>query len=139
RGATMSGRARVSTPAMRVALGALVVALALVSWTLADALRSQPLPDTPPTTIASLEMIRNPSTRPPADITTAVDKDLFASDLAATDEPYRMPGESDGKEKQTVETMKTIVLGTVVATDGRSLATILLGDAYSKLLHVGVK
>ena len=135
----MSGRAGINTPAMRVALGALVVALALVLWTLADALRSQPLPETPPTTIASLETIRNHSTRPPADITTAVDKDLFASDRAAPDEPYRMPGESDGKEKPTVEPMKPTVLGTAVATDGRSFATLQLGDASPTLVHVGDK
>ena len=135
----MSGRARVNTPAMRVALGAVVVALALVLWTLAEALRSQPLPDAPPTTIASLETIRNHSARPPADITTAVDKDLFAPDRAAPDEPYRMPGESDGKEKPTVEPMKPIVLGTAVATDGRSFATLQLGDASPALVHVGDK
>jgi hypothetical protein len=135
----MSGGVSFSTTSMRVAIGSLIVALALVLWTLADALRSQPLPDPPPTTVASLETIRNHSTRPPADITTAIDKDLFASDRSAPDEPYRMPGESDGKEKSTVEPMKPIVLGTAVATDGRSFATLQLGDASPTLVHVGDK
>lgn len=135
----MSARAWMNTPGMRMAIGALVLAIALVSWTLIDALRGQPLPDTPPTTVASLETITNHSTRPPADIMTAVDKDLFASDRSAPDEPYRLPGESDGKDKPAVEPMKPTVLGTAVATDGRSFATLQLGDASPTLVHVGDK
>lgn len=135
----MSARAWASTPAMRAAIGALVVAVVLVSWTLINALRREPLPDAPPTTLASLETITNHSARPPADITTAVEKDLFAPDRSPPDAPYRMPGESDGKEKPTVEPMKPIVLGTAVATDGRSFATLQLGDGSPTLVHVGDK
>lgn len=135
----MSLRALLATPAMRVAATAFVVGVALVVWTLTLALRSEPLPDTPPTTVASLGTITNHSARPPADITTAVDKDLFAADRSAPDEPYRMPGESDGKDKPTVEPMKPVVLGTAVATDGRSFATLQLGDASPTLVHVGDK
>jgi len=135
----MSARGWTNMPAMRVAIGTLVLAVVLVSWTSINALRSQPLPDTPPTTVASLETITNHSTRPPADIMTAVDKDLFASDRSAPDEPYRMPGESDAKDKPAVEPMKPIVLGTAVATDGRSFATLQLGDASPTLVHVGDK
>jgi len=131
--------ARTSAPGMRVAIGVLVISVALVTWTLAQALRSQPLPDTPPTTVASLEMITHGSARPPADIEMAVDKDLFAADRSAPDAPYRMPGESDGKEKSTVEPMKPIVLGTAVATDGRSFATLQLGDASPTIVRVGDK
>jgi len=131
--------ARTSATGMRVAIGVLVISVALVTWTLAQALRSQPLTDTPPTTVASLEMITHGSARPPADIETAVDKDLFAADRSAPDAPYRMPGESDGKEKSTVEPMKPIVLGTAVATDGRSFATLQLGDASPTIVRVGDK
>jgi hypothetical protein len=126
-------RAWASTPGQRVAIGALVL------WTLVGALRTEALPDAPPTTVASLETITKHSSRPPADIMTAVDKDLFASDRTAPDEPYRMPGESDGKDKPAVEPMKPIVLGTAVATDGRSFATLQLGDASPTLVHVGDK
>lgn len=135
----MSGRAWTSATGARVAIGALTLAVALVLWTLVGALRSEPLPDTPPTTVASLETISNRAPRPPADIMTAVDKDLFASDRSAPDAPYRMPGESDGKDKPTVEPMKPIVLGTAVATDGRSFATLQLGDASPTLVRVGDK
>jgi hypothetical protein len=135
----MNVRAVLNTRAMRVAVTALVVAIALVLWTLTRALRSEPLPDTPPTTVASLEAIGTHSPRAPADIEPAVDKDLFAADRSAPDAPYRMPGESDGKEKSTVEPMKPVVLGTAVATDGRSFATLQLGDASPALVRVGDK
>jgi hypothetical protein len=135
----MNLRAFLSAPGIRVAATAFVVGVALVVWTLTRALRSEPLPDTPATTVASLETITNHSTRPPADIAAAVDKDLFAGDRSAPDEPYRMPGESDGKDKPTVEPMKPVVLGTAVATDGRSFATLQLGDASPTLVHVGDK
>jgi hypothetical protein len=131
--------ARASTPGMRVAICAFVVSVAVVTWTLAQALRSHPLPDTTPTTIASLETIAQGSARPPADIATAVDKDLFAADRSAPDAPYRMPGESDEKQKSTVEPMKPSVLGTAVATDGRSFATLQLGDASPTIVRVGDK
>ena len=35
--------------------------------------------------------------------------------------------------------MKPIVLGTAVATDGRSFATVQLGDGRPTLVHVGDK
>jgi hypothetical protein len=135
----MNLRAVLNARAMRAAVTALVVALALVLWTLTRALRSEPLPDTPPTIVASLEAIGKHSTPAPADIQTTVDKDLFAADRSAPDAPYRMPGESDGKEKSTVEPMKPVVLGTAVATDGRSFATLQLGDASPALVRVGDK
>jgi hypothetical protein len=135
----MNLRALSNIPAMRVAGTAFVVAIALVLWTLTRSLRSEPLPDTPPTTIPSLETIGKHATRAPADIEAAVDKDLFTPDRSAPDAPYRMPGESDGKEKATVEPMKPVVLGTAVATDGRSFATLQLGDASPTLVHVGDK
>jgi hypothetical protein len=135
----MSGRAWTSATGTRVAIGVLTLSVALVLWTLVGALRSEPLPDTLPTTVASLETISNRAPRPPADIMTAVDKDLFASDRSAPDAPYRMPGESDEKDKPTVEPMKPIVLGTAVATDGRSFATLQLGDAPPTLVRVGDK
>jgi len=135
----MNLRVVLSEPPMRVAATAFLVGVALVVWALTNALRSEPVPDTPPTTVASLETMTNHSARSPADIAAAVDKDLFAADRSAPDAPYRMPGESDGKAKPTVEPMKPVVLGTAVATDGRSFATLQLGDASPTLVHVGDK
>ena len=69
----------------------------------------------------------------------AVENDLFASDRSAPSAPYRMPGETCRDDKPAVEPMKPIVLGTAVATDGRSFATVQLGDGRPTLVHVGDK
>ena len=53
--------------------------------------------------------------------------------------PYRMPGEHAPDDKPVIEPMKPIVLGTVVATDGRSFATVQLGNDRPTLVHVGDK
>ena len=50
-----------------------------------------------------------------------------------------MPGESAPDDKPVVEPMKPLVLGTAVANDGRSFATLRLGDATPTLVHVGDK
>jgi hypothetical protein len=50
-----------------------------------------------------------------------------------------MPGESAPDNKPVVEPMKPLVLGTAVANDGRSFATLQLGDATPTLVHVGDK
>jgi len=135
----MSARLWAGTPSMRVATGALAIAVALLSWALVDGLRAPGLPDAPPATVASLETIANHAERPPADIAAAVDNDLFAPDRSAPDRPYRLPGENSERDMPSAEPVKPVVLGTAVATDGRSFATLQLGDASPTLVHVGEK
>jgi hypothetical protein len=127
------------TRGMQLALGVLGVAVIVLGWSVVSAFRGEPLPSSSPTTVASLETMRRPTFRAPADIQTAVDNDLFASDRNAPDTPYRMPGESAGNDKPLVEPMKPNVLGTAVATDGRNFATLQLGDSSPQLVHVGDK
>jgi hypothetical protein len=134
----MSLRDSTKLPAMRVALGALVIAVATVGWTFVRALRADPLPEPPRTSVASLDAITHARPRPAADIQAAVENDLFASDRSAPDVPYRMPGEGNDEEKRA-EPMKPVVLGTAVATDGRNFATLQLGDGSPTLVHVGDK
>jgi len=124
---------------VRIALGVLAIAIAVVGWTLVRALRMQPIPAGPPVMVANLETIGRGFERPASDVQAAFENDLFASDRSAPASPYRMPGESDGDEKPKVEPMKPIVLGTAVATDGRSFATVQLGDASPTLVRVGDK
>ncbi|MDB4876666.1 MAG: hypothetical protein JWM41_3112 [Gemmatimonadetes bacterium] len=126
------------SPGMRIALGVLAAAAVVTLWTLVQAFRAQPLPDTLPTTIASLQTIRRGVAHPPADIQAAVENDLFSSDRTAPSSPYRMPGESGPDDKPAAaQPDKPIVLGTAVATDGRHFATVQLGDARPTLVHVG--
>jgi hypothetical protein len=123
----------------RVAIGALLAAIIVTGWSVVNAVRSEPLPDVPPTSLASLESIKRTALTTPTDVQAAVENDLFSADRSAPEAPYRMPGENAPDDKPVAEPMKPIVLGTVVATDGRSFATVQLGDARPTLVHVGDK
>jgi hypothetical protein len=124
---------------MRIALGALGVAVVANVWVLARALHVPPISAPPITTVASLETMARGPKQAPTDIAATVENDLFASDRSAPSARYRMPGETALDEKPTVEPMKPIVLGTAVATDGRSFATVQLGDGRPTLVQVGGK
>ena len=123
----------------RIALFALVVSIVVTGWSVTQALRVQALPDVPPTTLVSLQGLKGASTSPQMDIHAAVENDLFSAERTAPAAPYRMPGEHAPEDRPVIEPMKPIVLGTVVATDGRSFATVQLGDARPTLVHVGDK
>jgi hypothetical protein len=134
----MSMRDLTSTAGARVALGAFAVAVIVTGWTLVRALRADALPVPPRTTLASLETITRRMPQPPADIQAAVEGDLFANDRSAPATPYRMPGDKD-PDAPAPEPMKPSVLGTAVATDGRSFATLAFSDGRATLVHVGDK
>ena len=126
-------------PGVRVSAAVLVVAMGVAVRSIADALRAAPIATVSPTTIASLDRLRRTPPPPPADIQAAVENDLFAADRTAPSAPYRMPGDRDQVEAPSVEPPKPQVLGTAVATDGRSFATMQLGDASPVLVRVGDK
>jgi hypothetical protein len=127
------------TPAMRMALVVLGASVVVFFWTLVRALRADPLPNAVPTTLVGLDAVKRPPNRPISDIQVAVEHDLFAPDRSAPDTPYRMPGESDPNDKARVEPQKPIVLGTAVASDGHSFATLQLGMDSPRLVRVGDK
>jgi hypothetical protein len=133
----MSAADWTSSTGARVALGALGVSIIVVGWSLASALRAEPLPSLPPVNIASVESIKRGPIVAPTDVEAAVDSDIFAADRSAPDIPYRMPGEARPDDKPVAEPTKPIVVGTVVATDGRSFALMQLGNDRPKLVHVG--
>lgn len=135
----MSWRSATKMPDVRVALVALTAAVVVAGWSLTRALRSPAAGETPVMSVAALEPITRGPLPPPADIQSAVETDLFSRDRSAPAQPYRMPGESAPDDKPVVEPMKPLVLGTAVANDGRSFATLQLGDATPTLVHVGDK
>lgn len=134
----MSTRDLTRTPGMRIAFIALALASTVAVWALVRAVRAPAVPDTPAETLASLETVARRTPRAPADIQQAVDNDLFSPDRSAPEVPYRMPGEARADEPKA-EPMKPVVLGTAVATDGRSFATVQLGGDRPMLVHVGDK
>ena len=131
-------QAWMKTPAMRSAIVLLLVAIATVAWTLVHAVRAEPLPETPPSS-SGTGPIKRAVPPGPADVQAAVESDLFSSDRSAPSAPYRMPGEKTPEVKQAAEPPKPIVLGTAVANDGKSFATLQLGDNRPTLVHVGDK
>jgi hypothetical protein len=131
-------RAWTKTPAMRTSIALMVFAAATLAWTTAHALHADPLPEPAPSS-RSVGPIKRAAPPAPADVQAAVENDLFASDRSAPSAPYRMPGEKSPEVKQAAEPPKPIVLGTVVANDGKSFATLQLGDTHPTLLHVGDK
>lgn len=124
-------------PVMRVALGALVVAIGLTLWSLVRAFRGDEIPPAAPITIASLDKAGGATSRVPADVDAAVENDLFSSDRSAPATAYRMPDEDAPDAAPVAEPEKPTVLGTAVATDGRHFATVQLTNASPKLVHVG--
>jgi hypothetical protein len=135
----MSLDAAMRLPMVRASAAVLVVALAVAARALVYALRPVPIPQVPQTTVVNLAQIARAPLPSPADIQSAVENDVFSPDRSAPSSPYRMPGERDRSDAPAVEPMKPQVLGTAVATDGRSFATLQLGDANPVLARVGDK
>jgi hypothetical protein len=131
-------RAWLKTPAMRSAIVLLLVAIATVAWTLVHALRAEALPEMAPSSNGA-EPIKRAVPPGPADVQAAIESDLFSSDRSAPSAPYRLPGEKTHEVKQAAESPKPVVLGTGVANDGKSFATVQLGEDRPTLVHVGDK
>ncbi len=131
-------RVWIKTPAMRVAGTLLIVAVATVGWTTVHAVRADPLPESAPSS-NNTAPIKRAVLPAPADVQAAVENDLFASDRSAPSAAYRLPGEKSPEVKQASEPPKPVVLGTAVANDGKSFATLQLGEERPTLVHVGDK
>jgi hypothetical protein len=126
------------TPAMRGAIVLLLVSIATVAWTLVHAVRAEALPEMPPSSNGT-DPIKRTIPPGPADVQAAIESDLFSSDRSAPSAPYRLPGEKPPEVKQAAEPPKPVVLGTGVANDGKSFATLQLGEDRPTLVHVGDK
>lgn len=133
----MSARELFRAPAMRIAGVVLTASAIALVWSVATALRVDPLPDPPPPPVVRLGSTR--ALRPATDVQAAVENDPFSPDRSAPSAPYRMPGESGPSNAPVVEPPKPAVLGTAVATDGRSFATVQLSGQTPTLVHVGDK
>jgi hypothetical protein len=127
------------SPVVRISAILFLVALAVASRAVVHAVRAAPIPDVPPATIASVAQLTRRPLPAPADVQAAVENDVFAPDRTAPSAPYRLPGEHDASGAPAGEPATPTVLGTAVATDGRSFATLQLGDASPVLVHVGEK
>jgi hypothetical protein len=128
-----------SRPA-RLALAAVVLSALLTLWALARALRV----DDPSTVPPAAGALAPPPPRPPAPpvrVHAVVERDPFAPDRAAPLARYRMPHEEDVEEpvEEVAPPVQPQVLGTVVATRGRSFAICQLQDSPPTVVRVGDK
>ncbi|HEY9226746.1 MAG TPA: hypothetical protein VIP11_08880 [Gemmatimonadaceae bacterium] len=129
---------RESVP-LQTALAALALAVVTVLWSLVTAFRVAPIPDPPPTAIASLESIRHPEARPSSNLEATIEGNVFSVDRTPPATAYRMPGDPDPAARPMAQPEKPIVLGTAVATDGRHFATVQMSNTSPTLVHVGDK
>lgn len=124
-------------PGVRVAIGAAVLGGAALAWALVAALRPTPLPQPGTRGVPGLEAIASHTPRLASNVSAAVENDVFSPDRTAPESRYRMPNEAQASDAPALEPEKPLVLGTAVATDGRSFASVKLGDGSPTLVHVG--
>jgi hypothetical protein len=132
----MIARRSFSSPALRAAVAAVALGAVSVIWTMARALRPVDVSVSSTTSVATIDGLKRITAHTPVNIQSAVENDLFSPARTPPSTRYRMPGE-DSKDEPRAEPMKPVLVGTAFATDGRSFATLQLGDAPPSLVHVG--
>src|SRR5689334_11955659 len=106
----MSTRDLASRPAQRTAVLVLLVAAALLAWSINGAVRAAGAADRAPSDGAGVGTLAVAVHSPPADIGAAVDLDLFQENRSAPKIRYRMPGEP--ADDSLADPAKPVVLGT---------------------------
>jgi hypothetical protein len=132
----MNVREFTRTRGTRTALAAVCVAVVMNVWALVRAFRVAPTEPPASTAVASLQGVARVPQRAPTNVASAVENDPFSPDRSAPQARYRMPGESE-PAATVAEPQKPVVLGTAVATDGHSFATVQLGNGRPTLVRVG--
>ena len=123
---------------MRLALGALVLALMFFAWTTAGALRIDEVAAAPSTVAIVPGALDAPATTGSVDVATAVGIDLFSPERTPPAARYRMPGEPE-PAAAAPEPPKPVVLGTAIAGDGSSFATCQFESTRLLMVRVGDK
>ncbi|MFI5245282.1 MAG: hypothetical protein ACHQQR_08670 [Gemmatimonadales bacterium] len=136
----MNVRELTSTTAVRVALGALVVAAAVAVWALRGAIRTDVAPSSDPRAASTTFVLPPPSSGGPTDVRAAVAHDIFAADRQAPTERYRAPGDEEvATKKNEVTPSRPVVLGTATSASAPAFAVARLGSERPSIVHVGEK
>lgn len=121
---------------LQLALGGLVVALALTTWTVMRAVQLTPVPDAAPAPLASLDAYANNTAPAAVDVAGVVSQDVFSPNRTAPARRYRVGGY--GSEPVKVEPPRPVVLGTFTATAAaHTFAICKVADGPSTVVHVG--
>ena len=118
----------------QLAVGVLLLALALAGWTGLRASQVPPVDPAAPPVFATADALARPSMTVPVDIGAVVGANLFSADRTAPQKRYRLGGYSEPAPKP--QGPQPVVLGTSVDGD-RSFAFISVGDSGAKLKRVG--
>jgi hypothetical protein len=126
-----------SNSGMRLALGAVLVGLGLTGWALARAIHVDAVGTAPATVSVVPGALDLSDSAARVDVAAAVAADLFSPERTAPKERYHMPGEAVAEGK--AEPARPVVLGTALAADGSSFATVQLESSRLHMVRVGDK
>ena len=120
---------------VQIALGSVVLALALVGWTASRAMRIDATPAAPPPSFATSDALARTHMVVPIDIGTVVNQNLFSPDRKAPARRYSLAGYAP--VVAVTPPAKPLVLGTAVASGNRSFAVCRMPDGPSMIVYVG--
>ena len=126
-----------SIRSVQIALGALVLSLALVGWTAARAIRIDPTGAAPPPSFATADALAKAPMVVPVEIGVVVNQNLFSPERKAPARRYSLSGYAPAVP--ATPPAKPVVLGTAVASGNRSFAICRMPDGPPMTVYVGDK
>jgi hypothetical protein len=135
----VSDREWVSTNAGRAAIVALALSLMVALWTLAHAIRIEPVPEGSAPQFSAGGALTTPTTAPRINVAAAVDADPFAPDRNAPETRYRAPSEESDETAPKQAPVEPVVLGTAASDAAHGFATVQLADGPATIVRVGDK
>jgi hypothetical protein len=135
----VSNREWTSTNAGRGAVLLLAAAIVLTLWTLMQAVRIAPVPESAEPQFAGGGTLAAAAPARAVDVAAVVETDPFAADRSAPEHAYRAPEEEGDDAVPKAPSVEPVVLGTAVGDPTRSFATVQLGDSHATIMRVGGK
>jgi hypothetical protein len=126
-----------STNGGRGAVALLALSAFLALWTLAHAIRIEPVPELPAPQFVGAGALATPPAVTDVSVDATVETDPFAADRSAPEHSYRAPGEEDGDASPKGPVVEPVVLGTAVSDVEHSFATVQLADSHASIMRVG--
>lgn len=135
----MSERPWSSTGGGRGAIALFAASAMLALWTLVQAIRIEPVPDSPAPQFDSGAARGVPATAPAIDVPSVVATDPFSVDRTAPERRYVAPGDERDDAAPIEPVAEPVVLGTAFSDRVHGFATVQLADGYPTIVHAGDK
>lgn len=130
----MMDRELLSARPVQLALVGLALAIGFTGWSLARAVRIEPIPAGAPLRFNTAGAVMTPDSTTLPDVVSVVSLNVFAPERTAPARRYRLAGYT---ERPAAELPKPYVLGTAVSTPARTFAMVKVGDSKVQIMHVG--